>query len=297
MPIPARFSRESPPSRPGPPFPILAAALLAAGPCLAEVPENFRRENLVAWGIVPFDAKQRGPAERADMLDRLGLRRVAYDWREEHRAQFEDEMLAYQEHGIELFAFWRADEAAYALFEKHGLAPQVWHPLKTGKGLSNDEKIADAAKALLPLAEETARRGLSLGLYNQGGWGGLPSNLAGVCKILRAQGHDHVGIVYNFHHAHPRATTFAEDFVLMKPYLLCVTLNGMADPRSEDVTKRENRIKPIGSGAHEHEMIQELVAQGYEGAVGILGIVATRDVEEVLRENLEGLERILAGLP
>lgn len=44
----------------------------------------FARDNLVAWCIVPFDAKKRGPEERAAMLKRLGFTRFAYDWRAEH---------------------------------------------------------------------------------------------------------------------------------------------------------------------------------------------------------------------
>ncbi len=39
----------------------------------------FARSNLVAWCIVPFDSQKRGPEERAAMLERLGLRRLAYD--------------------------------------------------------------------------------------------------------------------------------------------------------------------------------------------------------------------------
>ena len=41
---------------------------------------NFHRDQLVAWCIVPFDAKQRGPEARAIMVRGLGMTRVAYDW-------------------------------------------------------------------------------------------------------------------------------------------------------------------------------------------------------------------------
>ena len=47
----------------------------------------FARTNLVAWCIVPFDAKHRGPVERAEMVTKLGFTRVAYDWREQHVPQ------------------------------------------------------------------------------------------------------------------------------------------------------------------------------------------------------------------
>ena len=44
----------------------------------------FAKDNLLAWCIVPFDACKRGPKERAVMLQRLGIRALAYDWRDEH---------------------------------------------------------------------------------------------------------------------------------------------------------------------------------------------------------------------
>ncbi len=52
----------------------------------------FARENLVAWCIVPFDSKKRGPEERAAMLERLGFKHFAYDWRAEHIPTFDAEM-------------------------------------------------------------------------------------------------------------------------------------------------------------------------------------------------------------
>ena len=81
-------------------------------------PDNFRKENLIAWCIVPFDIKKRTPAERASMLVDLGLKRVAYDWREEHIPEFEEEILQYRNRGIEYFAFWNEHEEAFKLFEK-----------------------------------------------------------------------------------------------------------------------------------------------------------------------------------
>lgn len=277
----------------------LLLAVAALFPCAAdaETPPNFKRENLVAWCIVPFDAKKRSPEERASMVSQLGLKRVAYDWREEHVSHFEDEIAAYRKEGIEFFAFWSGHDAAYPLFEKHSIKPQIWSTLKTGKGLSNSEKITNAVADLVPLAQKTKDSGLALGLYNHGGWGGLPDNMVAVCKALREKGFDHVGLVYNFHHAHPRIDQFADDLKKMKPYLLCVNLNGMANPAKVDVSKNENRTKPIGSGDHEGEMIAILIEQKYQGAIGILGHVATRDVEEVLRENIEGLEKILSKIP
>jgi hypothetical protein len=73
----------------------LGLTLVSAAP-----PEIFARTNLVAWCIVPFDARKRGPEERAQMLDRLGIKRLAYDWRAEHVPTFDAEMEACQRHGI-----------------------------------------------------------------------------------------------------------------------------------------------------------------------------------------------------
>src|SRR4051812_20241643 len=66
---------------------ILALIGGLLGPARAQEPGReglFGRDNLVAWCIVPYDGKKRGPEERAAMLDRLGFRRFAYDWRAEH---------------------------------------------------------------------------------------------------------------------------------------------------------------------------------------------------------------------
>lgn len=255
----------------------------------AEVPANFRAENLVAWCIVPFDAKKRGPAARATMLRDLGLKRCAYDWRAEHVPTFEEEMLQYEKHGIDYFAFWGEHEKAYALFEKHGLHPQIWRTLDSPEGKTREDKIRAAAAAMTPLAEKTARMGCKLGLYNHGGWGGEPENMVAVCEALHADGHRHVGIVYNFHHGHGHIADFSAALAKMQPHLLCLNLNGMAS--SAELPAR--KIIPIGSGAHERKMIEAVLASGYRGPIGILGHKTDEDVAITLRKNLDGLQRIL----
>src|SRR6188768_2480533 len=66
----------------------------------------FRRENLAAWCIVPFDAKKRGPEERAAMLEKLGFKKFVYDYRAEHIPQWDDELNALKKHHIELLGWW-----------------------------------------------------------------------------------------------------------------------------------------------------------------------------------------------
>ena len=75
----------------------------------------FDKQNLAAWCIVPFDKAKRTPEARAEMVAKMGIKKVAYDWRPEHVAEFEREILAYQKHGIEMFAFWGTHDEAFRL--------------------------------------------------------------------------------------------------------------------------------------------------------------------------------------
>ena len=251
--------------------------------CLAEeIPPNLKRENLVPWCIVPFDAAKRGPAERSTMLAELGLRRCAYDWRSKHVAEFEEEILQYEKHGIEYFAFWGQHDQAFRLFGKYDLHPQIWNTLPGPGKATQAENVASATRALFALAKHTAEMGCKLGLYNHGGWGGEPANLIAVCRALRAAGHRHVGIVYNWHHGHARIGSWAEDLKEMLPFLHCVNLNGMN-------SGAKPKILALGQGEHELSMLRVLIESGYKGAVGVLDHQAHLDAREVLSDNLEGL--------
>lgn len=255
----------------------------------AELGSNFEKDKLVAWCIVPFDAKQRTPAERAKMLHELGIGRCAYDWRAQHVPEFEDEILQYEEHGIDFFAFWGVHENAFELFEKHGLHPQIWHTAASPKSGTQSERVAAAADAMDALARRTAEIGCKLGLYNHGGWGGEPQNLVAVCKELRKRGHAHVGIVYNWHHGHDRIAEWEQSLNLMQPFLMCLNLNGMnrdADPK----------IVPLAQGEYDLQMLKTLVASDYTGPIGILDHQDKLDSKVALMDNLEGLAWLMKEL-
>jgi hypothetical protein len=259
----------------------------------AEAPSIYRKENLVAWCIVPFDAANRGPQERAAMLDELGIRKVAYDWREPHVASFEQEILAYKQHGLEYFAFWDVHENAFSLFKKHGITPQIWkmipNPQVADDGAQED-RVQSAASQLMPLVERTRELGCKLGLYNHGGWTGEPANMVAVCRWLREHTDaEHVGIVYNFHHGHEHIATFDKSMALMQPYLLCININGMND-------NAEPKILPVGQGQHELQMMRIVQQSGYRGAIGIIHHREHMDAELGLRQNLEGLQKIVKEL-
>ncbi len=271
----------------------LLLAILATVPLLAKagVEKVFAKDNLVAWCIVPFDAKKRGPAERADMAKRLGFTKIAYDWRGEHVPTFEQEILEYKKRDIEFFAFWSWHDSFEPLIKKHGIKPQIWKTLGSPKGETQEAKVDAAAGSMLPLLKKCEPHGLKLGLYNHGGWGGEPANLVAVCQALHKQGHKNVGIVYNFHHGHGQVEDFKASLQAMKPYLRCLNLNGMSGKNQQF-----QKILPIGRGANETQMLKEILEVGYEGPIGILGHVASRDVEIVLKENLKGLRELTGKL-
>ena len=82
----------------------------------------------------------------------------------------------------------------------------------------------------------------------------------------------------------------------MKPYLLCVNLNGMQDPDDKQAAQPFQKIRPISSGTLDTGMIGVVIQSGYTGPIGILGHVADKDVELILKGNLEGLQKVLSEL-
>jgi len=259
-----------------------------AAPPVAQGPKVFARTNLVAWCIVPFDGKHRGPAQRAAMLKRLGFTKVAYDWRDQHVPTFEEEILQYRKHGLEYFAFWGTHDRAFELFAKYDLNPQIWQTLGSPNAPTQEERVALAARQMLPLVERTAKMKCKLGLYNHGGWGGEPENLVAVCKVLRERHRaDHVGIVYNLHHGHGHIDDFDAALARMKPYLLCLNLNGMS--------AKGPKILHLGAGEADVKLLKIIADSGYSGPIGIIGHTED-DVELRLRDNLDGLDWILPQL-
>lgn len=275
---------------------IVCAVLVgdARKTCSAQAPDPrpeqtrgdiFAQENLVAWCIVPFDAKKRTPAQRAAMLKRLGIRKVAYDWRAEHVDSFEEEILQYRRHGLEYFAFWSEHDRAFELFRKHKLKPQIWRTAPSPKADSQEERVAAAGRQLLPLAEKAASIGSKFGLYNHGGWGGEPANLVAVCQWMRSNGAPNTGIVYNLHHGHGHIRDFDESLKAMRPYLLCLNINGMND-------NARPKILAVGKGQHDRDMLTVIRNSGYQGPIGILDHRNELDAEQSLRENLDGLQKL-----
>jgi sugar phosphate isomerase/epimerase len=278
--------------------PLFCAGCLLTGPLGLSTgaedgtgPERvFAIDNLVAWCVVPFDATKRGPAARAEMLSKLGFKKLAYDWRAEHVPTFEEEIQQLKKHDIEFFAFWATHNEAFRLFEKYNLHPQIWVTVPSPPGETDEARVEAAARQLMPIVERSGRLGCQLGLYNHGGWGGEPQNLAAVCRQLREHADaDHVGIVYNWHHGHGHIHDWGDCLAAMKPYLLCLNLNGMNDNASP-------KILPLGKGEHDKSMMQTILDSGYQGPIGLLDHRGDIDAEKSLRENLLGLQQLVEQL-
>lgn len=273
-------------------FASAAYTSAAAAEESAGQPSVFRKDNLAAWCIVPFDASKRGPQERAEMLQRLGLKKLAYDWRAEHVPAFEEELSSLESHGIELTAFWSpmSESPGYLsmmrLLKEKRWSPQIWMVPPSAAAESNRERIELNAKAMLPYVKTAHQLGSKFGLYNHGGWSGEPETMIQMVQWLRqATGSEDVGIVYSFHHGHEHLDQFPEAFKAMTPYLFCVNLNGM--------TVGGEKILPLGKGREDARVLRIVRDSGYRGPIGVLDHRNSLDAELSLRENLDGLATLL----
>src|SRR5262245_12638826 len=234
-------------------------------------PGLFARDNLVAWCIVPFDSKKRGPVERVAMLQRLGFRRYAYDWRAEHLPTFDIEVAELQKRNIELTAVWfpALDDAGRQLLEvlkKRGVKTQLW---VTGGGESTKtpeeqrQRVAAEAARIRQIADAAEKIGFSVGLYNHGGWFGEPENQLAILAELKLP---NVGLVYNLHHGHAHLDRFPKLLKEMIPHLYVLNLNGMVP----DGDRQGRKILPLGAGDLDLGLLKTIEASGYRGPIGIL---------------------------
>ncbi|MCC6510587.1 MAG: heme-binding domain-containing protein [Pirellulaceae bacterium] len=276
---------------------------LSAWPCLlssAQAADLFRRENLVAWCIVPFDSQKRSPVQRAEMLEKLGIRALAYDYRAEHIPTFDDELDQLAKRNIQLTAWWFPtqlnDEARLILsvLEKHKVKTQLW---VTGSGAatkSPDEqqaRVEAEAARIKTIAQAAARQGCTVGLYNHGGWFGEPENQIAIIQRLKRDNITNVGIVYNQHHGHGHVTRFKELLAQMLPYLMVLNLNGMVP----DGDTQGQKIVPLGAGSLDLELLRLVRDSGFTGPIGILNHT-DHDALLRLQDNLDGLDWLLPQL-
>jgi hypothetical protein len=259
----------------------------------------FSDDNLIAWCIVPFDANERGPEERAVMLSELGFRKMAWDWRMEHIEMLPGEIKALGEHGIELSAVWLwiDDSARNGLLPHHeriieyvsdaGLETTYWVSFSDDffDFPDDEEKVNEGARVIGMVHDRIRGDGCRIALYNHMGWFGEPENQV---RIIEKLGRDSIGIVYNFHHAHHQINSFAGNLEIMMPWLYTVNINGM---RAEGP-----KILDVGKGDMERDMIIKLIESGFDGTVGILGHTEGEDIKVVLKRNLTGLKSLIEDI-
>jgi sugar phosphate isomerase/epimerase len=286
----------------------VVAVMLTASPPPADL---FAPPNLVAWCVVPFDAAKRGPAERAEMLKRLGFTKFAYDWRDEHLPSFDREVTELTKRGIKLEAVWFPAEldahadALLAVIRKHKVTPDLWVMVPEPTGDFSDKELTDghrialgydrdgqkrfvAALRLRPVVDAAAKLGCRVNLYPHGGWAGDPEVLHGVLRhLLRPT----AGVVLNFHHAHNDLGRLPQTLKLLLPHLHCVNLNGTF--ANGDTTGR--KIMVLGDGPDDLPVLRAIRDSGYRGPIGILGHTQD-DAEARLADNLAGLARLRAYL-
>jgi putative heme-binding domain-containing protein len=277
-------------------LPLASPAAAAEPPAEDAAAKLFARDNLVAWCIVPFDARKRGPEERAAMLEKLGFTRFAYDWRAEHVPTFDSEMDALQRRHIKLEAFWfpakldKDAETILDLLKRRKIQTQLWvtmdDPAPEEKAQS--DKVAAGVRAIRPVAEAADKIGCTVALYNHGGWFGEPENQLAIIEQLKMS---NVGIVYNLHHGHAHLDRFPDLLKKILPHLWALNLNGMV----KDGDKNDKKILPLGQGDLDLELLKTIRDSGYRGPIGILGHTQD-DAEDRLRDNLDGLDWLVPQL-
>lgn len=277
---------------------LISAAMLVLAVQACSEESLFARDNLVAWCIVPFDAKKRGPEERAAMLERLGFKHFAYDWRAEHIPTFDAEIEALKKHNVELTAWWfptsldKDAQTILAALERHKVKTQLWVSCAGGTAPKTDDekatRIAAEAKRLRTIAEAAAKIGCSVELYNHGGWLGEPETMAAIAEAIKLP---NVGIVYNLHHGHDHLARLPEALKKMLPYLHAVNINGM----TKDGDKKGAKILVLSKGDLDLELLKTIRDSGYKGRIGILNHT-DEDAETRLKENLDGLAKLTAQL-
>lgn len=279
----AVLSCAQPPAPPPPATPPTRAG--AVGEWLA-------MENLHAWCVVPFDARKRTPAGRAAMLQELGFKRFAYDWRPVHVPTFEAEVVALKEHGIELVAWWSPTNPEDPLlpkileiFKRQGVHPQLWL-MGAGEPVRDAEeqarRIDQEAGRVARIATLAKEAGCRVALYNHHGWFCQPDNQLAVIARLRELGAPPVGMVYNLSHSHADLDDFPAIWKRIQPHVVALNITGV-------VRGGEHQYMPPSQGDFELGMMRVVFESGWRGPVGLIAEQGG-DARQTLANNLRGLD-------
>lgn len=276
-----------------------ALSLTAISAAQARPSPLWNHDNVVACVVNHFDAKARNPEEMAQMFNRLGITKLAYNWRENDVANFDNVIDSMEKHHIQIVAWvlYGSGNAHTQLildtFKKHGIHPQLWIE-ETGQGREladvqvspeqQRQKIKDQADKIQALSKISKPYGTKIVLYNHNGWLGMEENQIAVIDELKKRGVKDVGMVYNFTHArdkvHDDSKVFATLWPKMKPHIVEVNITGMA---------MDGTVLYPSQGDSELEMMGIIQKSGWKGPVGITAEKGG-DAEVTLKNYLVGLD-------
>jgi len=235
--------------------------------------ELFAPENLQAWCAVPFDARERGPEERALMLKKLGFRRFVYDWREKDIPAFDAECEAMKKHGIEITGWWSPTDpqdpvlrTILEVFRRQQIHPQLWvmgAGSLTSTPAEQQQRVEQEAERIRQIVEIAKPYGVAVHLYNHNGWFGIPDNEVAIIARLKELGITGVGMIYNFSHGHNDIADFPAIWQRIKPHVVAVNVTGM-------VPDGESKIMPPSQGIHEQAMLRGILDSGWKGPIGLI---------------------------
>jgi len=283
-------------------------------PSQAAIPAWCVREQVAASHLVAHDSVRRGPRERAQMLREIGVRRIIWDWRDEHLETFDAELDALRAHQVELAGIWTPlpmpafEEPDYAArfglvpariktliteAARRGFAPDLWTqiafgtpgapaPLSEAAHRSEVNRAADHLTGLIRLARG---HGMCVVLTNHGGWAGEPQTLKDVVTELARRGLGNVGLGFRLQHAHHLIPDLDRHLATMGEHLVALMLSG-ADAGAE-LSGRV--ILPFGAGSRDRWVTHAILDSGWQGQL-VVHAVGTDDSRSRLLDSLEGWE-------
>lgn len=267
-------------------------------------PDNFAKSNIHVWAYEEYDAIDRTPKERAQVLVDLGITKAGYICRNAKRvSEFDAYLNAYRDAGIELVGVWTPIHTEAPLEEvqvrgffegvdRYGLSIQWWLTLEQDfDSMPEAARMDNALARLRPLVKRANRSNCRLVIYGHGPdrWFTQAENQIEIVERLKSEMPSaELGIVYNFHQSHSQMDRFQSVLPQLQPHLVALNLNGMRS----DLTK----IERIGLGDREREMIKIICDSGWQGPTGIIAHDKNQDASVTFQENMHGLKTILNEL-
>ena len=199
------------------------------------------------------------------MLERLGFKHFAYDWRGRAHPDLRRRGRgpeAARRRARRLLGRARRAEPRIADHPRLAQAARRSRPSSgscstsapiRSQGAEQERRVEAAAAKLRPLAEEAGKIGCSLALYNHGGWFGEPENQIAIIERLEGAGR-HATSAWSTTCTTATTTSTASRAcsAKMKPYLMALNLNGM-DPGGDRVGRK---ILPLGQGSRDLELLR-----------------------------------------